>query len=227
MTNILNVPKAEGFSTTGFCEDDSNALRPEISESLKQCEQQWWQARQHLVTLEERKMFWYGESSTIMWLLWQMVSYVVVAIIMLLLVKVLDMSLSAWHYMTVFGVQTLLFMLVFVYKSKLFNHLQSKIDLANLAREQALNEMAILAADSILPDIHAHAPLSLQQIYERYDAQFRMASLQRLLQKEVDSGRLVLEQHQIEAQVLPPELVEEGLLPEPKEMVYRSLIAAG
>ena len=221
---MLNAPKVNNFNTKDFKESDSNVLRAESHEPLKQREQQWWQARQQLITLEERKIFWYGESSAIMWFLWQMASYVVVAIALLFLVRVLDIELSAWHYSAVFGVQTLFFVMMFASRGKLAAHLQTKIDQADLVREQALSEMIILASDSIIPDIHARAPVSLQQIYERYDAQFRMASLQRLLQEEIDAGRLILAQHQVESEVLPPELIEDGLLPHTGEMVYRSIV---
>lgn len=221
---MLDVSKADNLSAKDFNKNDNIALRAESYESLRQREQQWWQARQRLIALEERKMSWFGESSTIMWFLWQTASYVVVAIVLLLLVRMLNIELSAWHYIAVFGVQTLFFVIMFASRGKLSNHLQNKIDQADLAREQALNEMIILASDSIIPDIHASAPVSLQQVYERYDAQFRIAGLQRLLQEEVDAGRLILGQHLIEAETLPPELIEDGLLPNTGKMVYRSLI---
>ena len=221
---MLNASKADNVSLKDFNKSDSRMLRTESHKLLQQYEQQWWQARQRLIALEQRKMSWFGESSIIMWFLWQMVSYVVVAIVLLLLVRLLNIELSAGHYIAVFGVQTLFFMIMFASRGKLATHLQNKIDQADLVREQALNEMIIIAEDSIIPDIHANAPISLQQVYERYNAQFRIASLQRLLQEEVDNGRLILGQHQIEAEVLSPELVEDGLLPNTGEMVYRSLI---
>lgn len=221
---MLNASKTDNVSLKDFNKSDSRMLRTESHKLLQQYEQQWWQARQRLIALEQRKMSWFGESSIIMWFLWQMVSYVVVAIVLLLLVRLLNIELSAGHYIAVFGVQTLFFMIMFASRGKLATHLQNKIDQADLVREQALNEMIIIAEDSIIPDIHANAPISLQQVYERYDAQFRIASLQRLLQEEVDNGRLILGQHQIEAEVLSPELVEDGLLPNTGEMVYRSLI---
>lgn len=221
---MLNASKTDNVSLKDFNKSDSRMLRTESHKLLQQYEQQWWQARQRLIALEQRKMSWFGESSIIMWFLWQMVSYVVVAIVLLLLVRLLNIELSAGHYIAVFGVQTLFFMIMFVSRGKLATHLQNKIDQADLVREQALNEMIIIAEDSIIPDIHANAPISLQQVYERYNAQFRIASLQRLLQEEVDNGRLILGQHQIEAEVLSPELVEDGLLPNTGEMVYRSLI---
>ncbi len=221
---MLNASKTDNVSLKDFNKSDSRMLRTESHKLLQQYEQQWWQARQRLIALEQRKMSWFGESSIIMWFLWQMVSYVVVAIVLLLLVRLLNIELSAGHYIAVFGVQTLFFMIMFASRGKLATHLQNKIDQADLVREQALNEMIIIAEDSIIPDIHANAPISLQQVYERYNAQFRIASLQRLLQEEVDNGRLILGQHQIEAEVLSPELVEDGLLPNTGEMVYRSLI---
>ena len=84
--------------------------------------------------------------------------------------------------------------------------------------------MVVLASDSIFPDIHANAPISLQHIHERYEAQLRLASLQCLLQKEIDAGRLFLGQQEIEARVLPPELADDELIPHAGNMVYRSLV---
>lgn len=197
---------------TGFCEQ------------LKQREQQWWQARQRLIALEERRMFWFGDNSLIMWLMWQLVSYVVVAIMLMLFSKLLNVQLYLWQYMTVFGIQTLLFVVMLASRGRLANHVQNNIDNADFVREQALNEMYILASDIILPAIHASAPISLQTIHERYKSHLKLASLQRLLQKEVDAGRLILGQHQIESEVLPPELADEALSPYADKMIYKSLV---
>ncbi|WP_350562572.1 hypothetical protein [Psychrobacter sp. CAL346-MNA-CIBAN-0220] len=197
---------------SGFCEP------------LKRCEQQWWQARQRLITLRERQMFWFGDNSLIMWLMWQLVSYVVAAIAMMLLSKLLTMQLLLWQYMIVFGIQTLFFFIMLASKGRLANYIQSNINKEEMAGEQALNEMTILATDSIFPDIHASAPISLRHIYERYETELRLASLQCLLQKEINAGRLILGQHQLEAQVLPPELADDELTAHASEMIYKSVI---
>jgi hypothetical protein len=203
---------------------NNSEQRTEFYKELQRREQQWWQARQRFIMLRERQIFWFGDNSLIMWLLWQLVSYVVVATVLMLLSKVLHMTLPLWQYMVVFGIQTLIFVTMFACKDRLANHLQSNIDKADLVREQALNEMVILASDSIFPDIHAHAPISLQHIHERYEAQLRLGSLQCLLQKEVEAGRLLLSQNEISARVLPPELADDELTPYAGKMIYKSMI---
>lgn len=163
---------------------NNSEQRTEFYKELQRREQQWWQARQRLVMLRERRMFWFGDNSLIMWLLWQLVSYVVVATVLMLLGKLLQMSLPLWGYIVLFGIQTLIFVIMFTLRGRLVNHLQNRINTADLVRETALNEMVILASDSIFPDIHAHAPISLQRIHERYEAQLRLGSLQCLLQRD-------------------------------------------
>ncbi|TXD98547.1 hypothetical protein ES754_06515 [Psychrobacter frigidicola] len=203
---------------------DNSERRTAFYKELQRREGQWWQSRQRLITLQEQQMFWFGDNSLIMWLLWQLVSYVVVAIVLMLLSKLFSVHLYLWQYLAVFGLQTLFFMAMFTAKGRLANIMQNNIDKADLVREQMLNEMVILASDSIFPDIHAHAPISLQQIHERYEAQLRLASLQCLLQKEIDAGRLLLSQQEIEARVLPPELAEDELIPHAGDMIYKSLV---
>ncbi len=198
--------------------------RVELYEQLKQREQNWWQARQQLTLLKERQMFWFGDNSFMMWLLWQLVSYVVVAMLLMLLSKLLNMSLPLWQYMSLFAIQTLIFIGMLSFKGRIANHLQNKINQADVLREEALNEMTILAADSLYPDVHAKAPISLQQIYEYHDAEFHLASLHRLLQREVEAGRLMLGQQQIGAEVLPLELADEELKDHASEMVYKSVL---
>ena len=198
--------------------------RTSFYQELQRREQQWWQARHRLITLQEREMFWFGENSLIMWLMWQLVSYVGVALALMLLSKLFEIHLYLWQYITVFGVQTAFFILMFVMKGRLANLMQDNIHKADLVREQMLNEMVILASDSIFPDIHAQSPISLQHIHERYDAQLRLASLQCLLQKEIDAGRLLLSQLEIEARILPPELADAELSPHASGMIYKSLL---
>jgi uncharacterized membrane protein len=203
---------------------NDNAQYSEFYEQLKQREQQWWRACQRFTMLKERQMFLFGDNSLIMWLLWQFVSFVVVAILLMLMSKLLNISTPLWQYMAVLGFQIVFFVVMFSFKDQLANHLQSNINNTDLAREQALNEMVVLANDSIFPDIHAHTPISLQHIHDRYEAQLRLASLQCLLQKEVDAGRLLLGKNIIEARALPPELADDELTPYAGEMIYKSMI---
>lgn len=212
---------AEKNSATDF---DDTKPRTELYEQLKQREQQWWQTRQRLIKLKERQMFWFGDNSLIMWLLWQLVSYVVVAIALMLFSKLLNTPLALWQYGLVFAVQALIFIVMLAAKGRLANHLKCRINKEECAREQALNEMTILAADSLLLDIHRKSPISLAQIYAHYDGQLRLASLHRLLQKEVDAGRLLLGQQQIEAHILPPEFADDELTAHAGEMIYRSVM---
>lgn len=202
----------------------TNAQHDTFCQKLKDCEQEWWQARQRLITLKERRMFWFGDNSLIMWLLWQFVSYVIVAIVIMLISRIFDISLTLGQYSAIFLVQTIIFIAMFAIKGRLANRLQNSINEANIARAQALSEMVILAADSVFPDTHRIAPISLQQIYERYDGALRLASLQCLLQSEIDAGRLLLGEHQIEAQVLPPELADHELPTYADQMIYKSLV---
>lgn len=203
-----------------------NKQHAEFYESLKQREQQWWQARQRLILLRERQMFWFGDRSLIMWLMWQLVSYVVVAIALMLMSKLLNVPLALWQYLTIFGIQTLIFITTLAFKGKLATHIQDCIEEEDLVREQALNEMTILATDSIFPDIHANAPISLQQLHKRYEAQLRLASLQCLLQQEINAGRLLLGHQQTESQNLPPELADDELTARADKMLYSSLLQA-
>lgn len=209
------IHRLQDFNQTGQVSD--------IYEQLKQAEQQWWQARQRMVALKERELLWFGNNALMMWLLWQMVSYVIMAIGLMVFERLLGISLSLEHFLTIFALQTLIFILAFVFRGKLVNRLRKKVYKADMTREQALNEMIILATDSIFPDIHANSPISLQQIYERYDKELRLASIQRLLQSEIEANRLLLDSHQIEAQILPPELADDELAPFADEMIYKSL----
>ncbi len=194
-------------------------------DELRQRERQWWQARQRMVVLKEKQMFWYGENSVMMWFVWQLVSYFLVAIIMMLLNKGYDIHLQLWQYLAVFMVQTIVFLSALVLKEPLAKRLQARLYKADLAREQTLNEMVILAKDSIYPDIHSASPLSLQDIYERYQAQLRLASLHRLLQKEVEAGRLIIKQNKPEAHILPLalELADDELRAHASQIIYKSV----
>lgn len=193
----------------------------EIGEQLKNREQQWWQARQHLINLKERQVFWFGESSIMMWLLWQLVSYVVVALIVMLTSKMLNIVISLEQYLIIFTLQTFIYIGAFFFKSNLANLLQNKIQQAELKREQSLNEMIILASDSLFPSVYTQAPVSLQSVYEQHKKQIRLVSLYTLLKHEISAGRLILQQ-QTQADSLPLELAEDELNHVANEMVYRS-----
>ena len=222
MSSVLQTDErsAKDINDKGF---DGNP-RAELYAQLKQREHVWWQARQQLTLLKERQMFWFGDNSFMMWLLWQLVSYVIVAMILMLLSKLLDISLPLWQYIGLFAIQTLIFIGMLYFKGRFASHLQSKINQADVLREELLNEMTILAADSLYRDVHAKAPISLRQIYEYYDGKFRLASLQRLLQKEVEAGRLILGQQQLKAQTLPLELADDELKENASEIIYKSIL---
>lgn len=198
--------------------------RTELYKQLKQRENHWWQARHHLIRLQERQMFWFGDNSFMMWLLWQLVSYVVVATVLMLLSRLFSISLPLWQYVALFVLQTLIFIIMLAFKGRLANNLQRRINEQEVLREEALNEMIILADDSLYLDVHAKAPISLQALYEHYDAKFHLSSLQCLLKKEVDAGRLLLGEQQVDANILPPDLADDELNAHASEMIYRSIL---
>ena len=196
----------------------------DVYERLKQLEQAWWKTRKQLILLKERQMFWFGDNSFMMWLLWQFVSYIVVAMVLMLLSKLLDVSLPLWQYIALFVIQTLIFVVMFSIKGRIARYLADKINREDLSREEMLNEMTILAADSLYRDVHARAPISLKQIYRFYDAQFRLASLHRLLQNEIDAGRLMYGEQKVDAGILPLELADDALKEYARGIIYKSLI---
>lgn len=195
-----------------------------LHELLKQREQSWWQVRQELINLKERKMVWYGENSLMMWLLWQLVSYVIVAMVLMLLNNFLSISLPLWQYIGLFVLQTVIFVVMLTAKGRNAHKLQRKIDKDELVREEAFNEMVILAEDSLYLDVHVKSPISLRQLYEYYDAQFHLSSLQWLLKREIDAGRLMLDEQHLEASILPLELADDELDEHASQMIYKSLI---
>lgn len=91
---------------------DNSLQRSNLYKLLKEREQSWWQARQQLIERQEKKMFWYGENSLIMWLLWQLVGYVVVAMALMLLNNIFGISLPLWQYVSLFVIQTIFFLSV-------------------------------------------------------------------------------------------------------------------
>lgn len=196
----------------------------QLYELLQEREQCWWQARQQLIDHREKKIFWFGENSLIMWLLWQLVSYVVVAMLVMLVSNMLDIALPLWQYIGLFVLQTAIFVLAFAAKGRLSNRLQRNIEQDELRREQALGEMIVLAEDSLYPDVHAKSPISLRALYDYLGGEFHLASLECLLQKEVDAGRLILSKQQLEVEVLPPVLADDELHEHASEMIYKSTL---
>lgn len=203
---------------------DSHQHHTRLYELLKQREQYWWQARQQLLIHKERKMVWYSENSLMMWLLWQLVGYVFVAMVLMLLSNLLNIVLPLWQYIALFILQTAIFVFMLMAKGRTANKLQRKIDKDEMVSEEAFNEMVILAEDSLFPDVHANAPISLRELHDYFDGEFHLASLHGLLQKEVDAGRLLLTQQLLDAKILPPDLADDELDEHASEMIYKSVI---
>lgn len=198
--------------------------RPIICDQLRAREQQWCHARKRISTLQERQMFWYGDNSSIMWLLWQLVAYVVAAIILMLSTRLLGFSMSVWVYPLVFGLQTILFFVLLHKKGRLANRIQTILTKTEMTCKQAFNEMDVLAKDSVFPDVHANSPLSLKCIYERCEAQLHLITLRCLLQKEVEAGRMIIKQKRVDADVLPIDLADEDLIEHASEIIYKSTL---
>lgn len=222
MSSMLKMDRLGAKDIIERYSDDHQDLS--VYEQLKRREQAWWKTRQKLTLLKERQMFWFGDNSFMMWMLWQLVSYIVVAMVLMLLSKILDISLPLWQYIALFVIQTLIFVVMFGLKDRLARHMEYKINQEDLAREEMLNEMMILAADSLYNDVHAKAPITLKQIYRYYDAQFRLPSLHRLLQKEVDAGRLMYGDQKVDADILPLGLADDALKEYARGIIYKSLI---
>ncbi|MDN5620239.1 MAG: hypothetical protein L0G63_07115 [Psychrobacter sp.] len=203
---------------------DTDSQRIKLYARLKEREQCWWQSRQQLIEHQEQKVFWYGENSLIMWLLWQLVGYVVVATALMLLNNMMNISLTLWQYIALFILQTLFFVSIFAAKGRLANKLQNDIDKDYLQGEQALNEMIVLAEDSLYPDVHAKSPISLKQLNDYLNGEFHLSSLHRLLQKEVDAGRLMLGQTSLELGILPLELADVELIEHADKIIYKSTL---
>ena len=223
MSSALNNDDSIAIDINNEHLDDS-LQRSQLYKLLKEREQCWWQARQQLIDRQEKKVFWFGENSLIMWLLWQLVGYVVVAMALMLLNNMLNVSLTLWQYVSLFVLQTLIFIVAFAAKGQLANKLQRKIDNDELMSEEALNEMVILAEDSLYPDVHARSPISLEALDDYLNGQFHLASLQCLLQKEIDAGRLIMQQQPLEVGVLPPDLADDELNEHASEITYRSTL---
>ena len=221
-----SISKANGLNATDieYENSDDTRQRTKLYELLKQREQSWWQARQQLISHKERKMFWFGENSLMMWSLWQLVSYVIVAMVLMLLSNLFGILLPLWQYIALFVLQTAIFIAMFAAKGRMANNLQRKIDKDELMREETFNEMIILAEDSFYPDVHAKSPISLRHLYEYLDGHFHLTSLHCLLQKEVDAGRLMLGYQQVDAKILPPGLADDELNEHASEMIYKSTL---
>lgn len=218
---MLNASKADTFNKNSI---EVTSERTKFYNALKQREQQWWQSRQRLIHLKERQVFWFGDNSAMMWWVWQLVSCVAMIMALMLLEKLSNLSLSLEIYVIVFAVQMFAFVMMLMLKARLGNTLQHSIHNQELMSEQVLNEMTILASDSLFLDVHNASPVSLQHIFERYNAQLRLNSLYRLLQHEIQAGRLILNQPQLEADALPLELADDQLVLQANDMIYRSVV---
>lgn len=137
-----------------------------------------------------------------------------------------DIQLSLWQYSFIFALQAVIFLIMLASKGKLANKLQNSIDKTDMEREQALSEMISLATDCIFPNIHANAPISLQHIHQCYGSQLRLSSLQYMLQKEIEAGRLILGEQQTQTQMLIPEFAEDELPSYADKMIYKSLVGS-
>lgn len=195
----------------------------EFYQQLKQREQLWWLSRQRLVVLKERQMFWFGDNSVMMWLLWQLVSYVIVAIILMLLNNLLILQLTLTQYAAIFITQTLILVIMLAFKPRLAKRIENDIAKEQMTSEQMLNEMTILADDSLFTDIHTLSPISLQQIYWHCNSQLRLISLQYLLQKEIDVGRLTLLSPSTKILALPIDLANDELTLDADKIIYKTL----
>ncbi|MEJ6070227.1 hypothetical protein MT378_20935, partial [Psychrobacter sp. 16-Bac2893] len=77
MSSMLKTDSLDAKDINEKYFDNHESL--DVYKQLKQREQTWWKSRQQLTLLRERQMFWFGDNSFMMWLLWQLVSYIVVA----------------------------------------------------------------------------------------------------------------------------------------------------
>lgn len=186
-------------------------------------EREWLIAREQVIALRSRMVFWFGDHSNILWLLTQMIAYAIIAMIIMFISRVFNWDLSVWHYAAVFIFDTILFVIVYSSRGLLAQRLEQRIIQSDQRREQALNKLYALAQNSILPDIHAHSPLSLLAIESRYQYRLQLVSLQMILQKEVEQGRLLLNHQDFSVQ-MPPEFADYELHQFAEKMVYKSLL---
>lgn len=223
MSSVLN----NNNSSAQYVNDksiDTGLQRRDLYKLLKEHEQHWWQARQQLIERKERKIFWHGENSLIMWLVWQLVGYVVLGMALMVMNNLLGISLVTWQYVAFFVLLTVFFAIAFALKGRFASKLQRKIDDHELVREQTFNEMVVLAEDSLYPDVHAKSPISLEQLHKHINGQLHLVSLQRLLQKEVDAGRLALSNLPFEMDILPPDLANAELGEHADKIIYKSTL---
>lgn len=186
-------------------------------------EREWLIAREQEIALRSRMVFWFGDNSNILWLLTQMIAYAIIAMIIMFFSSAFDWDLSVWHYAAVFILDTILFVIAYSFRDRLAKRLEQRIIQSDQLREQALNKLYALARDSILPDIHAHSPLSLLAIESRYQYRLQLVSLQLILQKEIEQGRLLLNHQDFSVQ-LPPEFADYELYQFAEKMIYKSLL---
>lgn len=186
-------------------------------------EREWLAAREHVIALQSRLLFWFGDNSNILWMLAQLISYAIGITVLMFLSRVFDWDIALWHYVVVIIIQTAIFVLAYSSRGRLAHRLEQRIAESDQRRAQSLDKLYTLAVDSILPDIHAHSPLSLSAIESRYQYRLQLASLQLILQKEIENGRLLLS-HQDFTVHLPPEFADYELHQYAEQMIYKSLI---
>lgn len=144
--------------------------------------------------------------------------------VLMLLEKAVNLSLSIEVYLIVFALQMLIFVIMLTLKGRLGNYLQDSIHNQEIIIEQVLNEMAILASDSLFLEVHDAAPVSLQHIYERHNAQLRLTSLYRLLQHEIQAGRFDIKSTAARGRCAPSRACRWSTVLQANDMIYRSVV---
>lgn len=195
-----------------------------LMQQLLRCERHWQKSRGRLISLEAQKVFWFGKDSGVAWVVAQLISYVVVIMCFMAAAQLFALDWSIWDYAWVLLLQSLVFVAFYSSRRHLERHLQARIERWSQESEQSLVAMYNAAVTTILPDIHAHAPLSLMAIKSRYNHQIKMTSLERILRQEIDSNRMRLNAQGLEVW-LPPEFAEEELRAQANKMIYRSLLS--
>jgi hypothetical protein len=203
--------------------DSLSTINGNMMDLLIDQEREWLMAREKVIALQSRMLFWYGDNSNILWVLSQLISYAIGTMLLMFLSRLFDWDLTLWHYVAVFIIQTAAFVIAYTSRGRLAQRLERRIAQSDQRREQSLDRLYTLATDSILRDIHAHTPLTLLDIESRYQYRLQLASLQLILQKEVEQGRLLLN-HQDFTVHLPPEFAEYELHQYAGQMIYKSML---
>ncbi|WP_131668223.1 hypothetical protein [Psychrobacter pygoscelis] len=198
-------------------------VNSDMIERLILCEQRWFHIREHMIARQSRMVFWFGDNSRVTWLLALLISYVISSMLMMLVMNTLGWERSLRDCALFFVGQGIVFLIIYTLRAKLAQQLQQSINKFDWELEQILNDMYELANVSILPDIHSHAPLSLTEIGQRYHSELQLTSLQLILKKEIEKGRMLLNYQDFEID-LPPEFAESELIEYASNMIYKSLL---